>query len=260
MAAALSTKAPREITTLIFDIDDTLYPVSSRFSDHRNGAIVADFMVDTLGFASHELALQVRDEYFKKYHSTLKGLSVATAEGKLPKPFQQHMLGEYWAEHCEFAKFLPPNLALAKQLKSLRDDAGLRLVVFTNAPRLYGLRCLESLAVREYFKDEDIFAVEDVMPACKPEAAAFETVLKAVGADADECVMFEDSMKNIRVCGSLGMRTVFIDEGAGTNGGTKSGEAALLGDVATAADDVGHVLERIEQLQDRIPQLWQRQL
>jgi hypothetical protein len=94
-------------------------------------------MVDSLGFASQEAALQVRDEYFKKYHSTLKGLSVATAEGKLPRPFAQHMLGEYWAEHCEFEKFLPQNLALAAQLKSLRDDAGLRLVVFTNVRALW---------------------------------------------------------------------------------------------------------------------------
>jgi hypothetical protein len=169
MASALSTQAPREITTLIFDIDDTLYPVrlaprtrrgarcqtqvSSRFSDHRNGAIVADFMVDALGFASQEAALKVRDEYFRKYHSTLKGLSVATSEGKLPKPFEEHMLGEYWAKHCEFEKFLPPNLALAQQLKSLRDDAGLRLVVFTNVsldkrePSQW-LECARALATR----------------------------------------------------------------------------------------------------------------
>ena len=38
--AALSTSAMAEIDTLIFDIDDTLYPMSCGFSDHRNGKII----------------------------------------------------------------------------------------------------------------------------------------------------------------------------------------------------------------------------
>ena len=67
------------------------------------------------------------------------------------------------------------------------------------------------------------------MPACKPEAAAFRTVLDAVGADAASSIMFEDSLKNIRACRALGMRCVFIEEEVG-------GEAALLGDAARAGD------------------------
>ena len=43
--------------TLIFDVDDTLYPVSSGFSKHRNGPIVARFMVDEFGFESEAEAL-----------------------------------------------------------------------------------------------------------------------------------------------------------------------------------------------------------
>ena len=49
------------VDTLIFDVDDTLYPVSSGFSKHRNGPIVARFMVDELGFESEAEALALRD-------------------------------------------------------------------------------------------------------------------------------------------------------------------------------------------------------
>ena len=50
----------------------------------------------------------------------------------------------------------------------------LRHVCFTNSPRKYGIRCLEALGIRQFFKDADIFAVDDVLRlsggACKPEA------------------------------------------------------------------------------------------
>ena len=38
------------ITTLIFDVDDTLYDVGTGFTAHRNGEIVQKFMVDELNF------------------------------------------------------------------------------------------------------------------------------------------------------------------------------------------------------------------
>ena len=69
------------VDTLIFDVDDTLYPVSSGFSKHRNGPIVARFMVDELGFESEAEALALRDEVFRATHSTLKGLTLGLAGG-----------------------------------------------------------------------------------------------------------------------------------------------------------------------------------
>ena len=119
------------------------------------------------------------------------------------------MLGEYWAAHCEFDAYLPRNNEFREQLGELRE-LGYKLVVFSNAPRKYARRCLDSLGLREFFRDEFIFGVEDVMPACKPEAAAFRTVLDAVGASPHSSVMFEDSLKNIRACRALGMRCVFV--------------------------------------------------
>jgi len=245
------------VDVLIFDIDDTLYPVSSGFSDHRNGEVVCRFMVERLGFQTSQEAKTLRDEFFKKYHSTLKGLTIADGEGRLPRPFKKEELGEFWAEHCDFPKYVKPNPELADALRSLRADAGLELVAFTNSPRRYALRCLDSLGVREHFPDSHVFAVEDVLPACKPEPEAFQTVLAAMGChDPQRAVMFEDSMKNIRACKALGLRTVLVCEALGS---TPGGEAALLGDVADAGDSaVDCALGDIVELRSRLPGLWQK--
>ena len=106
-----------KITTIIFDVDDTLYDVGTvsgffvvigsgrhcikrsrhdndsfsirgkmicsngpscisidhkGFTAHRNTEGATSFMVEKLNFPSKEEAQIVRDEYFKKYHSTAK--------------------------------------------------------------------------------------------------------------------------------------------------------------------------------------------
>lgn len=257
--AGFGSMASGELDTLIFDIDDTLYPMSSGFSDHRNGPVVAKFMTSELGFGSEEEALALRTEMFQKYHSTLKGLKVASEEGRLPKPFELYSLGRYWAEHCEFTTFLKPNVELLAQLQEL-EALGYNLVVFTNAPRAYGLCCLEALGVKSVFPDANIFGVEDVMPACKPEQAAFQKVLDAVGAKSPStCVMFEDSMKNIRACKALGLKTVFIDESLGADIG---GEAKLLGDTKTDddANAIDATIQKIADLKAKVPSLWEKRL
>ena len=251
-SALTRTMATNAVDTLIFDVDDTLYPVSSGFSKHRNGPIVAKFMVDELGFETEAEALALRDEVFRATHSTLKGLTLASQEGRLPKKFEEPMLGEYWAAHCDFDAYLPRNNEFRDQLGELRE-LGYKLVVFSNAPRKYARRCLDSLGLREFFRDEFIFGVEDVMPACKPEAAAFRTVLDAVGSDAESSIMFEDSLKNIRACRALGMRCVFVEEEVG-------GEAALLGDAALSGDaDLYEAkIRRIADLKKAAPWLWEK--
>ncbi|KAJ8598499.1 hypothetical protein CTAYLR_001366 [Chrysophaeum taylorii] len=237
-----ATWAP-EIRAVIFDIDDTLYPASCGFSAHRNsGPIVGRFMCERLGFDSVEEALAVRTEYFRRYHSTLKGLTVATKEGKLPRPFVERELGEFWAENCDFSMLKPTSFAADF------EELSKQKVFFTNSPRAYGLRCLDALGLQG-----ELFAVEDVMPHCKPEAEAFHAVLRAIGREPAECLMVEDSMRNIRACHALGMRTCLVQE----TSANVAGEAGLLGDMAVAEDPavdavVGTLTKRNEQHQ------WQR--
>lgn len=246
-----------EVDTLIFDVDDTLYPVSSGFSDHRNGEVICEFMLERLGFTCRDTAMQVRHEYFRRYHSSMKGLRVACEEGKTPRPFREEDLADWFASRCDFS-MLQPDPVLAEMLRSLGDDAGLNLVVFSNAPRRYVLNCLVALGVRHCFDDAMVFGVEDVLPTCKPEAAAFDRILKAIGSRPERAVMFEDSMKNVLACHAMGIHTVLIHEARlGAAGG--GGEAKLLSDVPCSSHPaVGLTLQHICELRERLPGLWHK--
>ena len=94
------------VTTLIFDVDDTLYDVGTGFTAHRNGEGAQSFMVEKLHFASKEQAKVVRDEYFERYHATAKALAVAQKEGRLPESapeFRTEDLAEWWATRCDYS-------------------------------------------------------------------------------------------------------------------------------------------------------------
>ena len=243
----------------IFDIDDTLYPIECGFTGHRNGAVVQDFMVKYCGCKNRTEARALRDKYFAKFHSTVKALVCAAQEGALPagKDCLEHAptLGEWWAEHCDFQKYLLPAVepSLIKALRELRG-LGLKLVIFTNGPKAYALRVLETLQLREFFNDDYIFSVEDVLPACKPERAAFEHVLRSVGSTAARSVMFEDSMKNIQGCKNLGIGTVLL-----TGTGAGGDDSSKLDDIPNAAHPaVDAVLRTCGEMQSVLPGLWEK--
>jgi len=240
------------ITTLVFDIDDTLYDVGTGFTAHRNGPSVSRLMVEKLGFKTEEAAMALRNEYFEKYHSTVKALKMAEKDGRLPAPFEAPMLAEWWTDTLDFKAFLSPDASLIEDLAA----SPLRLVAFTNGPRRYALKVLDALGVRAFFPDDQVFAVEDMMPHCKPEAEAFRKVLEAVGASPEECVMLEDSMKNIRAAKKLGMRTVLVS-GSGS-GDAASSEATKPGDAPVASDTaVDVVIATIGELRTTLPRLWE---
>jgi len=242
------------ITTLIFDVDDTLYDVGNGFTAHRNGGAVAAFMVAHLKFESEADALALRDEYFARYHSTVKALTVAEADGRLPASahFDAAALAEWWATKLDFERFIKPEPQLIKALA----ECPLRLVAFSNSPRAYCLRTLEALGLRHLFPDECVFAVDDVMPHCKPEPAAFDKVLSAVGAPASACVLIEDSMKNIRAAKALGLRTLLVS-GLGT-GDASAGEATKPGDAPQVDDPaVDASVRSCAEIRAVLPGLWQ---
>ena len=69
---------------------------------------------------------------------------------------------------------------------------------------------LDEIGLREYFDDDRVYGVTDVLPHCKPDAGSFERVLDRIGARPHEAVMVEDSMKNVRAAKALGMRTILV--------------------------------------------------
>ena len=264
------------ISTLIFDVDDTLYDVGTGFTAHRNGDSAQDFMVQTLGFPDRESAKSVRDSYFVLYHSTAKALQVAEAEGKFPPApagkesksprFDPKDLAEYWATNLNFSLLGGRKPELLLDFK----ECGLKMVAFSNGPRKYVKRVLIELGLWEIFGEEKLFAVDDVLPHCKPEKEAFQKIFDALGVTANECIMVEDSMKNTRQAKAFGMKTILIAgkgkkrssqlEAAPENNSEGGADACriLPGDAPLEDDPAVDVcIETIEEMRSVLPGLWE---
>ena len=129
---------------------------------------------------------------------------------KAPK-FDTAHLAVYWAEHCDYSLLTPKPKAFHDQLQALSQDYNITLIAFSNGPRLYVKKVLERLGLWDLFGEERLYAVDDVLPHCKPQAEAFQLILRNIGnPDPTTCLMVEDSMKNIRGAKALGMKTLLI--------------------------------------------------
>ena len=144
--------------------------------------------------------------------------------GGAPPRFDPDDLLSWWASNLDFSLLGGPDRNLIDAMNSFRLS-GLLLVAFSNSPRKYVLRVLREIGMEEFFPPSLIFGVDDILPLCKPESAAFERVLESAGiSDPRECVMVEDSMKNIRAAKAMGMRTVLV-AGRGRLGGVDDDDA-----------------------------------
>lgn len=178
---------------------------------------------------------------------------------KTPR-FDPQDLSEYWATKLDFAMLGGKKPQLLQDLK----DCPLNLIAFSNGPRKYVKRVLIEMGLFDVFGEDRLFAVDDVAPACKPEKEAFDRVLAAVGVSSpEECVMVEDSMKNIRQSRTLGMKTVLV-AGKGKLTGQVSeqslaAEATKPGDAPVHDDPaVDIAIETIEELRKAVPSLWDK--
>jgi putative hydrolase of the HAD superfamily len=80
--------------------------------------------------------------------------------------------------------------------------------VYTNATAEYAWRVLGVLGVSDHF--EDVIGIEDVGLLNKPYQEAYERVLVRLDAWGPECIMVEDSARNLNPAKALGMTTVLV--------------------------------------------------
>lgn len=160
--SAPSSNSSTKISTIIFDVDDCLYDVSTGFTSHRNGDIIWQYMVDHLHFDTIQDAKKVRDKYFKIYHSTAKALTVAQENGEVPASapkFDVKDMSQYWVDHLDYTKLFIVNdtttIEDSKRSKKELHDALMkcdaRLVAFSNGPRDYVQKVLITMGLWDLF-------------------------------------------------------------------------------------------------------------
>lgn len=243
-----------KIDCLLFDLDDTLYPLSSGLANAvlRN---IGDYMVEKLGIERNKIS-QLCDLLYKNYGTTMAGLRA---------------IG-YSFDYDEYHSFvhgrLPyENLRPDPVLRHLLLSLPIRKVIFTNADKIHAAKALSKLGLEDCFEGiicfetlnspnesdgkTDIFDIVKYSTGqdpgmelpktpiiCKPSEYAIEHALKIANIDPQRTIFFDDSVRNVQAGKRVGLRTVLVGKSHRVKG----------------AD---YALESIHNIREALPELWE---
>lgn len=192
-ALAAEAKGFDHVNAWVFDLDNTLYPASSRLFDQIDDRITTyvAHRYGTDGLSARAL----QKYYYKRYGTTLSGLMIE--DGLDPDDFLAFV---HDIDHSVLAP-APDLVAAIARLPGRR-------FVLTNGSRRHAENVIARLGASDLF--EDIFDIAAAKFVPKPEAAAYDAFLKLHGIAPAKAAMFEDLAKNLVVPHALGMRTVLI--------------------------------------------------
>jgi putative hydrolase of the HAD superfamily len=185
------------IRTILFDLDDTLYPRHSGIMEQIRGRIMA-FICTKLGFSRDE-ANVLRQEYLLAYGTTMRGLQI-----------NHHIDTDdylHFVHDIPLHQYIQPDPELDAVLGTIPQQK----VVFTNASREHAEGVLAALGIRRHF--ERIIDVRDMDFDSKPQPAAYTRICHMLGVQPKECMLVEDNVVNLRPAKALGMVTVLVDSG-----------------------------------------------
>jgi putative hydrolase of the HAD superfamily len=182
------------ITHLIFDLDDTLYAQDCGLWG-AIGERINLYMVERLGLPAEGVPAR-RERYFRGFGTTLNGLL--------------HDFRIDPADYLQFAHDLPLEryLSADPELDGMLKGLPQRKSIFTNADAAHARRVLACLGIAEHFAP--IVDIVSLSFMNKPRPEAYQALLNALGAPPAECLLVEDSARNLLPARALGMTTVLV--------------------------------------------------
>jgi putative hydrolase of the HAD superfamily len=190
---ATSGRPLSEIETWIFDLDNTLYPISCRLFDQIH-ARMTRFIADRLDLTL-EAALTVQKTYFREHGTTLRGLM--TVDGIDPDDFLAFV-------HEVDLSCVPKDTVLVAALAALPG----RKIVHTNGSRRHAERLLDHLGIAASFGGIVDIAAAGYEP--KPGLAGYHALLQRHRVNPAVALMAEDMAKNLVPAAALGMTTAWV--------------------------------------------------
>ncbi|WP_338465927.1 pyrimidine 5'-nucleotidase [Novosphingobium sp. ZN18A2] len=208
---------PDLVDCWIFDLDNTLYPPSTRLFDQID-VRMGNYIADLLGCDGQE-ARRIQKLYFHDHGTTLSGLM--HNHGVPPHDF----LG--YVHDIDLAP-----LASAPRLAPLIDRLPGRRIVFTNGDEPYARRVLSALDLEKGF--EAVWDIHAMEYRPKPEQSAYSGMVEALNIDPTRSVFIEDMARNLAPAKAMGMQTVWLD--LATDWGDRAKDDAaidlVIGDLA----------------------------
>jgi putative hydrolase of the HAD superfamily len=185
----------RPIKYILFDLDETLYPSNNGLMQNI-GRRIGEYMQMRLGLGSRQ-AEALRREYYIKYGTSLRGLLIN--HGINAEEFLAYV------HDLRLERYIGCDPALDRMLGDIPQSK----VIFTNATEEHAWRVLTVLGVARHF--ERIIDVRRVKFISKPHREAYQRALDILEAQAGECIIIEDSLRNLRPAREIGMVTVLVN-------------------------------------------------
>lgn len=184
------------ITTVLFDLDNTIYPASSGLMKGIDTRI-NEYVKNLLGL-DEARSLQLRKQYYLEYGTTLHGL-------------QQH----HQVDADDYLTFvhdvaIESFLASDAELDHLLSELQAAKAIFTNSPAGYARRVLAVLGIERHFSHVFDIRYSGFRP--KPDPAVYQSVLDTLQLDGQAVVLVEDMAKNLPPARALGMTTILVGE------------------------------------------------
>jgi putative hydrolase of the HAD superfamily len=183
-----------DIRCLLFDLDDTLYSQDSGVWDMVRVRI-NQYLEEKMGFPLEQVG-PLRQRLYQQYGTTLRGLQAEYAVDM--------------DDYLDYVHDIPLETILQPdpQLNLVLNQLPQRKIIFTNASAAHARRVLQALAIESHFsKIVDIYAVK---PFCKPDQEAFHKTLALINEPPENCLLIDDSHKNLETAQILGMSAVSI--------------------------------------------------
>ena len=182
-------------TTLFFDLDDTLYPSTTGLWPAIKGRMNL-YMIERLGIPEADVPF-LREQYFKMYGTTLRGLQERHNVDK------EDFLA--FVHDLPLKEYLTPNPILRDVLASLST----RNLIFTNADVPHARRVLAALQLDDFF--DTIVDVNAVAPYCKPMPESFAIAMDlADEPDPRKCVMIDDLPRTTRAASTWAWQACYM--------------------------------------------------
>jgi putative hydrolase of the HAD superfamily len=186
---------PLPISSVFFDLDDTLYhPQCGLWREIKRR--INRYMIERTGIRQAD-ADALRKRFLTEYGTTCNGLR--REFGADPGEFYRYV------HDIPLEEFLAPDPGLRRMLQHMPQEK----IIFSNADRDHILRVLSVLGVADLFDGiVDIFSTGF---ACKPMDAAYRIAARKAGSPpARRCMLVDDLARNLAPARGLGWTTVLI--------------------------------------------------
>jgi putative hydrolase of the HAD superfamily len=181
------------ISHWIFDLDNTLYKGDLAFFSQIDKKMTA-YISRYLKLDPTE-ARKIQKDYLAEYGTSLSGLMAV--HGMDPAEFLEFV-------HDVDLSLLTPEPALRAAIQGLPG----KKYIFTNGSRGHAKNVGSHLDLFDLF--DGVFAIEDVDYVPKPQRSPYVKFCDTFNIDPAAAIMFEDSVKNLKVPKHMGMKTVLV--------------------------------------------------